>query len=399
MNARGIDAEAAKEVKAAAGFINEAAKSIRDGNAEFGIAAMQSLKEMMQDFRWIAKNVGSEAATAFRDSILFLRASIDNLSADNKRALGDLANSFVALGESFERGSVNFGSEATTMFVKVFEAPVKAYVVSYVFFGIAGVIPIMERVTKHVVWTEALRLDSLVFERSSAKYWFLAASAATTSAIIYNRIRMLLAKNDMGLRLLQLEHLTSRFRNDGFITGMVTAYAGANAPTGWILCDGRTLDPLLRPEEARLYQLLQDTFDITGGRAVCVPDLRGRTVVGAGQGKALSERNLGHYYGKEMQKLTRNEMPRHNHSGNTRVESNTHSHEEVSVADCNPGIGPGERQTHNHDITNGQGKPYPTGCNTLPNRENHTHEIPEEGDENPFELSQPSLVLNYIVKL
>ena len=53
--------------------------------------------------------------------------------------------------------------------------------------------------------------------------------------------------------------------------GVVEAYMGATAPTGWLLCDGRTFDTNIYP---KLYELLgSDTL----------PDLRESVLVGAGQ--------------------------------------------------------------------------------------------------------------------
>ena len=53
--------------------------------------------------------------------------------------------------------------------------------------------------------------------------------------------------------------------------GVVEAYMGATAPTGWLLCDGSTFDTSIYP---KLYELLgSDTL----------PDLRESVLVGAGE--------------------------------------------------------------------------------------------------------------------
>ena len=85
--------------------------------------------------------------------ILILKTSISSLPKGSSRGLGNPADSFVAQGASFEKGSTNFGIEAATMFI--FETPVKTCVGSYIFFGITCAIPIMERVAKHIVGNES----------------------------------------------------------------------------------------------------------------------------------------------------------------------------------------------------------------------------------------------------
>ena len=86
--------------------------------------------------------------------------------------------------------------------------------------------------------------------------------------------------SDMRLRLIQLENLASR--DDVFIAGMVIPYAGADAPPVWILCDGGTLNPILRPKVARINQIIEAIIVVIGDQAVSVPDLQGRPVEGTG---------------------------------------------------------------------------------------------------------------------
>lgn len=81
--------------------------------------------------------------------------------------------------------------------------------------------------------------------------------------------------------------------------GVIAAFAGAVAPTGWLLCDGREYDRQTYPELARVFG---NAFRFR------VPDLRGRTVLGVNAAHKLGE--LG---GEERHALTVDEMPRHSH--------------------------------------------------------------------------------------
>jgi len=86
--------------------------------------------------------------------------------------------------------------------------------------------------------------------------------------------------------------------------GSIVAYHGATAPDGWLPCDGGAI-----PDEDK-YQDLRTLL----GRST-TPDLRGRTLIGAGQGPGLSSRALGQQAGEENHQLTVAEMPSHNHYG------------------------------------------------------------------------------------
>ncbi|MEX3955985.1 phage tail protein [Trinickia sp. EG282A] len=83
------------------------------------------------------------------------------------------------------------------------------------------------------------------------------------------------------------------------------------APQGWALCQGQLL--AVAQNEA-LYSLLGTFYGGNGVSNFQLPDLRGRTPVGAGQGLGLSSINLGEQAGTENVQLTISNMPSHTHS-------------------------------------------------------------------------------------
>jgi microcystin-dependent protein len=82
------------------------------------------------------------------------------------------------------------------------------------------------------------------------------------------------------------------------------------APTGWAFCDGRLMSI---SENTALFSLLGTTFGGDGVTNFALPDLRGRRVVGAGQGSGLSNYNLGDRGGEENVTLLLSQLPMHTH--------------------------------------------------------------------------------------
>lgn len=97
--------------------------------------------------------------------------------------------------------------------------------------------------------------------------------------------------------------------SDPFI-GQVVAVGFNYAPVGWVPCDGSLLQI---SEYSALFQLLGTTFGGDGTTTFAVPDLRGRVVVGTGQGPGLSNYVQGQMGGVESVSLTGNQNGAHTH--------------------------------------------------------------------------------------
>lgn len=78
------------------------------------------------------------------------------------------------------------------------------------------------------------------------------------------------------------------------------------APRGWAYCDGQIL-PISQNQS--LYSLLGTTYGGDGRTNFALPDLRGRTPIHVGDGKALGNRG-----GEETHTLAAAEMTQHTHS-------------------------------------------------------------------------------------
>ena len=97
--------------------------------------------------------------------------------------------------------------------------------------------------------------------------------------------------------------------SDPFI-GQVIAVGFNFAPVGWHLCDGSLLQISQNPA---LFSLLGTTFGGDGQITFALPDLRGRVVVGAGQGPGRQPYVPGEFAGVETVALTAAQFAGHTH--------------------------------------------------------------------------------------
>lgn len=94
---------------------------------------------------------------------------------------------------------------------------------------------------------------------------------------------------------------------------MVFLFAGNFAPRGFASCEGQLLSI---SQNTALFSLLGTTYGGNGQTTFALPDLRGRTAVGQGQGPGLSPYVEGQMGGQETVTLTVSQLPAHNHSLN-----------------------------------------------------------------------------------
>ena len=81
-------------------------------------------------------------------------------------------------------------------------------------------------------------------------------------------------------------------------------------PRGWARADGRLL-PIA--QNTALFSLLGTQYGGDGRSTFALPDLRGRVMVGSGQGPSTSARSAGETGGSETQQITVNQLPSHTH--------------------------------------------------------------------------------------
>lgn len=199
-----------------------------------------------------------------------------------------------------------------------------------------------------------------------------------------------------------------------FPAGLVMPYAGPFAPAGWLTCDGRSLERTAYPT---LFGVIDTLYGSADGTHFNLPDLRGRVVMGLGDGVGagasgngkpdgdpLTGRGLADWLGAEMHTLTVAEMPEHTHTQNAHTHTqNAHNHTQDP-----------HRHTYGVNIAAGSNLGAPsavatqTGVNTsLTTATNQpatavnqdaTAVNQNAGSGDGFEHITPALVLNYIIK-
>jgi microcystin-dependent protein len=95
------------------------------------------------------------------------------------------------------------------------------------------------------------------------------------------------------------------------ILGEIRLMAFTYAPRGWALCQGQIL-PI--QQNTALFALLGTQYGGNGTTTFALPDLRGRTHIGAGQGPGLSSYRQGQASGTETVALNATQIPFHTHT-------------------------------------------------------------------------------------
>lgn len=153
--------------------------------------------------------------------------------------------------------------------------------------------------------------------------------------------------------------------------GEIRLFAGDFAPEGWAICDGSILE--IATNQA-LFHLLGPSYGGDGTTNFALPDLRGRTLIGAGDGPGLEPQKHGDKTGAETVTLTERNLP----VENTRVPAYNLSPEEADAAEF----------IHGNRSFISVGNQADTAVPTMGTSTNH-----------PFSIVHSSLTLNYIIAI
>jgi len=166
------------------------------------------------------------------------------------------------------------------------------------------------------------------------------------------------------------------------ILGFTILFAGDFVPKNWAICDGSLISI---PSNQALFSVIGDTYGGDGVSTFALPDLRGRAVIGAGQG--ISNYDLGDLGGSEVAlPLTSRTTPAHTHPVQVTIKPNASSvANSLSPANSVYSISAADLYDY---TTNAFLAPYEATINTT-----------AAGNSNPpmLEVLHPVLTLNYII--
>lgn len=102
--------------------------------------------------------------------------------------------------------------------------------------------------------------------------------------------------------------------------GEIRVFAANFAPRNWASCEGQLLSIA---SNTALFSILGVQYGGNGTTTFALPDLRGRTALGVGQGPGLSNYTIGERTGTENVTLITPQMPMHTHSATAQVDTVT----------------------------------------------------------------------------
>ena len=120
------------------------------------------------------------------------------------------------------------------------------------------------------------------------------------------------------------------------ILGAVDTFAFGRIPSGWIPCDGRSLQI---HEYNDLYTVIETIYGGDGERTFNVPNISGRVVIGTGQGPGFANYYLGQAAGAETVSLVATNVPPHTHSATAVLPVSNGTDNDVPT-DRYPGVSP-----------------------------------------------------------
>jgi microcystin-dependent protein len=164
--------------------------------------------------------------------------------------------------------------------------------------------------------------------------------------------------------------------------GEIRLFASNFAPKSWWYCDGSLI--AIRSNTA-LYAILGNVYGGDGQTTFALPNMKGRTAIGAGQGPGLSYYALGETAGTNSVTLTTANMPPHIHPATSTVTIPTYSDE-------------GNADTPTGNILASKASMYSTMAgDTAMKAAPFNVTLGIAGQSMPLNINQPSLGMNYII--
>lgn len=175
---------------------------------------------------------------------------------------------------------------------------------------------------------------------------------------------------------------------DSPFLGQIQPFGFSFPPSGWALCQGQII---AISTNAALYSLLGVMYGGNGQTTFALPDLRGRSLVGMGQGPGLTNIVQGEMAGTETVTLLSSNMPMHTHTATATS---------TLYAEGLPGTSTNPAGKMLGGITNGYINQDPAQDKALdPAAVQTSVTIGIAGGNLPFSIRDPFLGINYSIAL
>ncbi|MDF2114785.1 tail fiber protein [Roseiarcaceae bacterium H3SJ34-1] len=175
-------------------------------------------------------------------------------------------------------------------------------------------------------------------------------------------------------------------------TGIIAPFAGATAPTGWLLCYGQAIS---RTTYASLFGVISTAYGVGDGSTTFnVPDLRGRVIAGRDDMGGVAATRLtsatisggalvlGKTGGEERHQLTISELANHNHA----LTDPGHTHPLPQTTGAGSGQALAVSQT-------------PTTAAAATGSATTGITLAATGGDTPHNNVQPTIIGNYIIRI
>ncbi|TPG40840.1 phage tail protein [Flavobacterium pectinovorum] len=164
--------------------------------------------------------------------------------------------------------------------------------------------------------------------------------------------------------------------------GEIRLFAGNFAPRNWSYCNGALV---AIQSNTALFSILGTYYGGNGTTSFGLPDLRGRVALGAGLGPGLSDYSIGDIAGSSSITLTTAEIPPHTHISSANVVVSAYSDEgDVNTPNGNVLAAKTGMFSSGGADTSLKPIPYPVAVSLA-------------GNNQPLQLNQPSIGMNYII--
>jgi len=173
---------------------------------------------------------------------------------------------------------------------------------------------------------------------------------------------------------------------EGYIAE-IRMFGGNFNPRFWAFCQGQLLSIA---QNTALFSLLGTTYGGNGQTTFALPDLRGRSPFGTGQGAGLPNITLGEISGSNAVTLTANNLPAHNHTVATT---------NLTVGAKAERAGTTDSPVANYHSILGGSSAYSTTSDVNMAPVNGSSVLGSTGGNQPVSVRSPYLGINFIICL